>query len=351
MVVDSHVHLRDFRQADKETIKHGLEVARDSGVSGVFDMPNTDPPIMTEELVLERLKLADDVGVPEVFYGVYMGLTSDPEQVKRAVDVYRKFFPRVVGFKLYAGHSVGQLGVIGVDKQSRVYETLAQEGYDGFFAVHPEKEESMHPKIWTPNSPVSHCFARPEGAEVDSVRDQIYLAVTRGFRGKLHMAHVSSPKAVDEVVKAKNEWIDISCGVCPHHLIYDWTKMFDDNGIIWKMNPPLREPGSPNKMLRYLKEGKIDWIETDHAPHTLEQKTENPWMSGVTGLASWPTFIEYLRRHDFSEDDIDRVTYRNIVERLSFDIERNTRYLKDRRRDYPINFYAGLESELGINVK
>ena len=81
MYIDSHVHLRDFNQKNKETIKHGLEVARDSGVDAVFDMPNTDPPIMTKENVLDRLKLAKDAGVKEVYYGLYIGLTSDREQI------------------------------------------------------------------------------------------------------------------------------------------------------------------------------------------------------------------------------------------------------------------------------
>ena len=58
--VDPHVHLRDYKQAHKETIKHGLEVARDSGVIAVFDMPNSDPPVMTEEIARERLKAAKD---------------------------------------------------------------------------------------------------------------------------------------------------------------------------------------------------------------------------------------------------------------------------------------------------
>ena len=91
MFFDAHVHFRDFKQTHKETVRHGLEVARDSGVLAVGDMPNTDPPIMTRNLVEERLRLARQAGVKEVFYGLYMGLTADAEQVSRAVDVYHRF--------------------------------------------------------------------------------------------------------------------------------------------------------------------------------------------------------------------------------------------------------------------
>jgi len=187
MYIDTHVHFRDFKQRDKETIAHGLDVAKDSGLDAVFDMPNTDPPLMTRDLVQERLLLAREANVPEVFYGLYMGLTADPGQVKRAVDIYREF-PDVVGMKLYAGHSVGKLGIIIVEDQAVIYETLAREGYDGVLAVHAEKEDCLHPEVWDPTHPVSHCHARPEKAEVESVQDQIRLAQQANFSGKLHIA-------------------------------------------------------------------------------------------------------------------------------------------------------------------
>lgn len=145
MYIDSHVHLRDFEQKHKETIRHGLEVAYDSGLDAVFDMPNTDPPVMTRELVEDRLKIARDAGVPDVFYGLYMGLTADSEQVKQAVDVFREF-PQIIGMKLYAGHSVGNLGVITEERQRAVYETLAIEGYDGVLAGALRKRITFTPR-------------------------------------------------------------------------------------------------------------------------------------------------------------------------------------------------------------
>ena len=266
MYIDSHVHLRDFRQAYKgETVKHGLEVARDSGVDAVFDMPNTSPPIMNEELVIKRLKLAKEANVPEVFYGLYIGLTQDLEQVKRAVDITRKF-KEVIGMKLYAGHSVGNLGVTKTEQQFEVYNTLSKEGYKGVLAVHCVKESEMDSSKWHYENPISHCHSRPEKAEIESVGDQIMFANATNFKGKLHIAHISSPKAVDLVNQAGIFPVDASCGICPHHFIYDWTKMSNGNGILFKMNPPLREPSSREKMLDYLRGGKIDWIETDHAP-------------------------------------------------------------------------------------
>ncbi|HLD00948.1 MAG TPA: dihydroorotase [Candidatus Nanoarchaeia archaeon] len=346
MYIDSHVHLRDFNQRHKETIKHGLEVAFDSGLDAILDMPNTDPPIITRKVVLDRLKAAKEANVPGVFYGLYLGLTADPEQVKLAAEAYREF-KSVAGMKLYAGHSVGNLGVITEQDQKMVYETLAREGYDGVLAVHCEKECQLDHHRWNPDHPITHCFARPEKAEIESVIDQLDLAKKTGFLGKLHIAHISSPTAVELVVEAKENGLDVSSGICPHHFIYDWTQMYGDNGLLLKMNPPLRSPESREEVFKYLKEGKIDWIETDHAPHTLSDKTANPYMSGIPGLAWWPIFEEFLRQQDFSDKLIEDLTFNNIAERFGIDIQKTRRQLKDRRADYPFDPYKNMAQELG----
>ena len=345
MYIDSHVHFRDFNQHRKETIRHGLEVARDSGLDAVFDMPNTDPPIMTRDLIVDRLRLARDAKVPEVFYGIYMGLTANSEQIKCAVEVYRGF-PEVIGMKLYAGHSVGNLGVITEQDQSTVYETLSREGYEGVLAIHCEKEDELNPKLWNSREPITHCHARPEKAEVESLKDQLRLAYETGFNGKLHIAHISSPKAVDLVVKAKEQGMDVSCGVCPHHFIYDWNQMYDENGLLWKMNPPLRKPESREEMFRLLREGKIDWIETDHAPHKLNEKLNDPHMSGIPGIAWWPLFEEFLRQQNFSDLQIENLTFSRVAERFGIDIRRNRRNMRDRRSDYPFDPYQKMAEEL-----
>jgi len=323
MYIDAHVHLRD----------------------AVFDMPNTDPSITTRELVMERLKLVKEANIPEVFYGIYMGITKDPEQIKQAVETHREL-PQVVGMKLYAGHSVGSLGVIKFEDQQTVYETLAKEGYDGLLVVHAEKESLIKHELWNPNDPISHCYARPPISEIESIYDQLKLVNRTQFRGKLHITHISSLSGVDVVDNAKKNGIDISCGICPHHFIYDWEQMKAERGILWKMNPPLRSPESRERILQALKNGKIDWIETDHAPHSLEEKTKDKFLSGIPGLAWWPLFEEYLRQNDFSYDQIEKLTFSNIINRFNLNITKTKRTLKDHRDDYSFNPYQKIEEEL-----
>jgi len=344
-VIDIHVHDRGGPEAYKETPKHALEVARDSGVSGIFVMPNTKPALFTEELVRERLSLAESTGIKDVFYGIYMGLTKDPEQVKRAVDTYKKIYPKVVGFKLYAGHSVNELGVVDIEDQFRIFETLAREGYNGVLAVHCEKENRMRNETFNSEVPITHALARPEIAEIESVRDMMTFAFLSGYKGKLDIKHISSPRAVEDVVRAKQSGLDVACWVCPHHIIYDWTRMQENDGLLYKMNPPLRKPGSPQKMLEFLKNGMIDGIETDHAPHSLDDKTKC-CMSGVPGLAHWPLFIEYLRHHNFSDKEIEKITYQNAAERHGVETPNNKNPIKDRRKEYAFDPYKSLDKSL-----
>lgn len=348
MFIDPHVHLRDFNESHKETIAHGLAVARDAGVDAVFDMPNTDPPVTTRETVEARLKIAKEAGVPEVFYGVYMGLTADPEQIKLAVETYRALFPCVVGMKLYAGPSVGNLGVTRFENQQQVYEMLATEGYDGVLAVHAEKESRFRPNVWNPREPVTHCYTRPEIAEFGSVGDQLNLMRMTGFKGKLHITHVSIPAALEIIQQAKRQSIDVSCGVCPHHLMYDYGKMSGRRGLLWKMNPPLRSQSFREQIGYYLKKGLIDWLETDHAPHTLDDKLQPPYCSGIPGLPWWPLFDRWLEAQGFSEQQRADLTFNNAARRFGIDIKRKNMPTKnDHRGEYAFNPYESIEHQLG----
>ncbi|MDD9954481.1 MAG: dihydroorotase [Candidatus Woesearchaeota archaeon] len=333
MFIDPHVHCRDGKQAYKETIKHALAVAEKAGMTAIFDMPNIDPPVITKEHALERIQLAKD---SPVFYGAYLALTGDPEEVRAGVAAVREV-REIIGFKLYAGHSVGRIGVIDEEKQQLIYNTLAEEEYDGVVVVHCEKESLL--TDWDPKNPISHCRARPPAAEVASVQDQINFAKAAGFKGTLHIAHVSVPEAVDLVNKENF----VTCGVCPHHLLFDETAMEKENGILLKMNPPLRPPGMKEELLQQLRDGKITWIETDHAPHTLKEKANEPYMSGIPGLQIYPKFIQWLREQGIPEKQIEEITFNKIADTYKLDIlPRDCEPILELGDEYEFDVYKGV---------
>ncbi len=308
MFIDPHVHFRDGPQSYKETVKHGLSVAERAGMTAVFDMPNPDPPLTSYDAVAKRIELAESADSP-VWYGVYVGVTAGEKQIEEAVRLY-DMFDSVIGIKMYAGHSTGNMGLITRPEQMIVYKTLAKNGYKGVIAVHCEKESVMRHGLWDPSNPVSHAAARMPEAEITSVCDQIYLSHEAGFEGTLHIAHISVPEAVDIVNEAKKH-MKITCGVTPHHFLLDLTKMEGPDGLQYKMNPPLRPRYMTDQMAAYLKEGKIDWIETDHAPHSTEDKFQR-YVSGIVGLPFYPRMVRWLGANGFSEQQIRDLTFDNI---------------------------------------
>lgn len=310
--VDPHVHCRDWKQSYKATIKSVTELARSQGVKAIFDMPNTDPPIISKELVEKRIKTAEEEECLDDYY-LYIGITKYPEQIKEAVEVV-KTNPKVVGIKMFAGKSVGDLTIPDESDQARVYEELSQLNYDGVLAVHCEKESLFRMNLWNPNNPQSWNFARPIESEIESVKDQIRFAKRAGFKGTLHICHISTPEAVEIIQKAKND-LHITCGVTPHHLSYSTLNMKGRKGLMYKVNPPLRDNSKVKTLRDYLKQGKIDWIETDHAPHTRQEKLyplTGEYMSGIQSLRFYSLFLNDLRKEGFTENQIYELTYGNI---------------------------------------
>lgn len=313
-MIDPHAHLRDWNQADKETLEHGLKTAVKAGLDGVFEMPNTDPPITTYERALKRIKSVDALRL-DIFHGIYMGLTTEEGQAAAAVRTYRLHFPRVVGFKLYAGSTTGNLALTIREQQEKVLRELVGLGYEGLLAVHCEKESLLRPDLWDPERPFTHTLARPPEAETESVKDIIGLAKKAEFSGVLHVCHVSVPESVEVIEKERQgAGFRITWGITPHHaLMYD-EMMKKKDGILLKTNPPLRPRAMQERMLELLRDERIDWIETDHAPHTLNEKTEKPFSSGIPVLPFYPDFIKILKTMGFDGGKIERLTHNNIVD-------------------------------------
>ncbi|MFA5926422.1 MAG: dihydroorotase family protein [Parcubacteria group bacterium] len=309
MKIDPHVHCRDGKQSYKETIAHAFSVADAQGVQKIFDMPNTDPPITTEEHIIERLKLVPKERIDDYF--IWIGITSDEKQIKEAVKCFENY-KNVIGLKMFAGKSVGDLTVLEKEDQKKVYQTLAEIGYKGAIAVHCEKESLLEGDIWDPEKPVTHSLSRPNAAEIESVRDQIELAKGVKFSGTLHICHITCPEAVELVDEARKE-ISITCGVTPHHALWDEEMQNRPDGLLYKMNPPLRNKKTVEKLRECIKDGKIDWIETDYAPHQVGEKMFPPFMSGYPSLCLYKDFVEdFLPGLGVSAELIEKMTYGNI---------------------------------------
>jgi len=334
-MIDPHVHLRDWEQAQKETVKHGLQVAYRAGLDAVFEMPNTAPPLISEATIRERIRLADAAGV-SVFHGVYAGLTTN--NVQEMVRTHNALFPRVVGLKLFAGKSTGELSVIDETAQQQIFLELAQAGYKGVLAVHCEKEALFRNELWDAAQPHTHSKCRPPASEEASVHDMLRFANAAQFRGTLHICHISTPGAVHLIEAGRHTaTCKLTCGITPHHALLDYTAA--QHNPLLKINPPLREKTIQEQMLALLIAGKIDWIETDHAPHTLQDK---PGASGIPGLPYYPRFIRFLQSQ-LPAAQLDNLTHNNINAAFGLEIINHYRPAEmNLAEEYPFDPFKNL---------
>ena len=306
-MIDPHVHLRDWNEKEKETLVHGMESGYLSDIDTFFDMPNTNPPITNRENALKRIE--DGIKAEEelrkrgmdVHYHLYLGLTPNKEQISEMVSLYSSLFPRIIGLKLFASHSTGNMGIIDEEEEKNVFQVLADLDYKGVIAVHAEKTS-----LFTTNS--SHALSRPSISEIESVRDMIEFATNAGFKGRLHIAHISTKGALELVKKAKEEGkIKITSGATPHHALFN----LESENKYLKMNPPLREEEDRAYIFSSLLSGDIDWIESDHAPHTLRDKENGK--CGIPGFKGTLLLIDKLRECGISEERLEKLLNTNIA--------------------------------------
>jgi dihydroorotase len=317
--IDPHVHFRGFGEKQKSTIGQGMELARSQGVVAVIDMPNTKPPIIDHQTVEARFAEARSEGCTKGYY-IYIGATANEDQIRNAARL-AKNHPGIAGIKMYAGKSTNPgISIIEEHAQRMVYRILAEEGYTGVLAVHCEKESLSHYDLWRPDIPAIWNSVKPPESEVESVRDQIRFAREEGFKGHLHICHTSVPESVDLVNEAKKSGMSISCCATPHHVTYCIEDdMLTPDGTRLKVNPPIRERVMMVGLRNKLRSGEIDLIETDHAPHELENKIyriDKPKESYASGIRSLEGYNDFLNRlidiHGFSQKQLEDLTYWNI---------------------------------------
>lgn len=324
MILDPHVHLRDWSQSYKESIYHAFVIAGRLGVRGLIEMPNTNPPLTARAAVDQRLELEAQAtarcraeGLPPVHYAMHLGLSHDSQQVREAARLVQEYFPQVAGLKLYAGHSTGNMGIVEGSAQHQIYAALADEGYEGVLAVHCEAESLIDARLFDPARPESHSEARPEKAEIVSIEQQLALADLSCFRGQFHVAHISTAEGVAMVQAAKARGKRASCGVTPHHCLLSVEDQSNPKlGNLLKVNPPLRSETQRKKLWRLLLEGQIDWIESDHAPHAPHEKTGmegRAVASGIPGLSGIRLLCERLGRSGLPQQRLAALCYQNAL--------------------------------------
>lgn len=265
--IDAHVHFRDPGHPAKEDWSSGSRSAASGGVTTVCDMPNTSPPTITAEAWHEKAALAAARSV--VNYGIWFGAASGRvEDARRMADE-----GPACGIKVFMGASTGPLLVDDATLVQFFERTTALMG------VHAEDEGVLQAQrvLWEGRTPPTHHDSRPAEAAVTAVRRLVTL--TREHPRPVHVCHVSTDAEL-AVLEAVRGELPISLEASPHHL---WLNHESPLGNFGKVNPPLRPEADRRALWAALRQGLIDTIGSDHAPHTREEK-ERTYAEAPSGM-------------------------------------------------------------------
>ncbi len=276
-LVDIHVHLRDPGEEWKEDIETGTRAALAGGVLRVACMPNTKPPNDSVEVTQYILKKARERGFVKVYP---VAAITKGQKGEELVEVLRLLEAGAKSFSddgKWVKNSFLMREILKYSKTFNFYvishcedETLSQNGQinKGYYSA----------KLGFKGIPPS--------AEAVAVARDIILA--KETRGNLHIAHVSCKETVKIIELAKKEGISLSAETCPHYFTLT-EKETDGYNTLAKVNPPLRKDEDVEAIKEALKEGIINVIASDHAPHSpleknLEFEKAAPGMIGLQTL-------------------------------------------------------------------
>ena len=289
-LIDIHVHLREPGLEGKEDISTGTKAAAAGGVTTIFEMPNTSPATTTVRLLEEKRSLMREKAV--VNYGLYIGATEDNiGEIKKAENV--------AGVKLYMGSSTGDLLVTGEEAIRNIFNSGKKA------VIHAEDEEMMKKNAEAhreESDPHVHSMIRDDSVEASAVRRAAEIASSPE---KLHFTHVSSRKGIDLIKKAGS-----TCDVTPHHLFLT-EEALRKQGNLAKMNPALKSSDDASALWEGVMSGAVSCIATDHAGHTMEEKSSGYWdaPSGVPGLETMlPLLLDAVNRNKLSLEQLARLT-------------------------------------------
>lgn len=277
--IDPHVHFRDPGLTQKENFKTGSSSAVNGGFTTVIDMPNTLPKTNTYENLKEKIKIGNEKSI--VNFELQAGHNT-LDEMEKMIEL------NPVSFKVF-------MDLESDESLEKIFSDLGTlkktTKYNGLVAVHCEKKsivetETEKLKQKEKNEAIDYSYARPAKSEDESVKQAIELAGKNNL--KLHICHLSSKKSLNLAKEAsKNQ--PISWEFTPHHLLLD-NSAYNIYDTFIKTNPPLREK-QDSIDISDLDSNSI--IGTDHAPHTMEDKTKGVWASSP-GIPNLETVVPLL---------------------------------------------------------
>ena len=260
--IDFHCHLREPGFEVKETIATGTRAAAAGGFTTICCMPNTRPPLDSAEMIVIVKNIAERDGMVQV---LPIGCVTNGRKGKALIYM----------------EPLVKAGVVGFSDDGDPVKTAE------LMAEALEISKVFNLPI------IDHCEepngGPPEGEEKIVARD---LELAEKTKGWVHIAHVSTAAAVELIRQAKKKGVRVTAEATPHHLLLT-EEMIEKREALAKVNPPLRTEADRQALVQGIKDGTIDIIATDHAPHTMAEK-QRPYADAPAGISGFDTAVGSL---------------------------------------------------------
>lgn len=257
-VIDPQVHFREPGLEHKEDLFTASCACAKGGVTSFLEMPNTRPLTISQSALDDKLQRAASKCL--VNYGFFIGATGDnlPDLLSASPTP---------GIKVFMGSMHGQLLV----SQEEVLEAIFAQG-NRLIAVHAEDQARINQRkqeFAGIEDPAIHSQIQDNQAAL--LATQLALKLSKKYQRRLHILHMSTAEEAELLRHDKPSWV--TAEVTPQHLLLN-TSAYATIGSLAQMNPPLRSPHDNEVLWQALRDGIIDFIATDHAPHTLAEKAQ-----------------------------------------------------------------------------
>lgn len=304
-IIDDQVHFREPGLTQKATIASEARAGIAGGVTSFMEMPNTNPPACTIELLEDKYSIAEKTSLAN--YSFYMG--TNHHNIAELLKVDKT---KVCGIKIFMGSSTGDMLV----DEPEVLERVFRERADILIATHCEDDRlvkertEIYKQKYGENIPFE-CHAEIRNEEVCLNSSSYAVELAKKFNSRLHVFHLST---ADELKLFRNDIPlkekKITSEICVHHLWFDKSDYVRLGSKI-KCNPAIKEAHHKKELFAAMLDDRLDVIATDHAPHTIEEKN-NPYLKAPSGLPliqhSLNTMLQFY--HD------KKISLEKIVEKM-----------------------------------
>ncbi len=282
-VLDSQVHVREPGRTPKEDIESGTRGAVLGGVTGVFEMPNTNPLTLTAaDLHAKLASAAQGAWCEHAFY--IGGSTVNAEHLAELENL-----PGCSGVKVFMGSSFGDL----LADDDGVLERILRSGQRRV-AIHAEDEARLRERkaiAQTSGDVRDHPVWRDVESALDATRRIVALGKKTGRL--LHILHVSTGDEMRFLADHKQR---VTVEALPHHLTLCAPECYERLGTRAQMNPPVRDAAHQAALWEGIRDGTVDVLGSDHAPHTLEEKAQ-PYPQSPSGMTGVQTLLPIMLEH------------------------------------------------------